>query len=222
MDDKTRKANKKEKGEKIEIKIKEDVKKETVKKDDKKKKDETTKLEKEKQKHLEKIKELEKKVEELNDKYLYALAEMKDLHKIYEKENKTAIKYVKYDFMYELLQIYDVFAIVLESKKVPEELVAYFRGFEMLFEKLKQFFKANKVSEIVTNVGDKFDYNKHNAVEKETTTNKELDETVEKVLLKGYMFEDRILRPVAVKVYKYEEEKEKKDEVIEESNKKGE
>ena len=53
--------------------------------------DEETKKEKKKEKKMskeeKKICELEEQVATLNEKYLYALAQMKDLHKTYEKEN---------------------------------------------------------------------------------------------------------------------------------------
>ena len=49
------------------------------------------KKEKDKKKDL--VSELEEKCAELNEKYLYALAQMRDLHKTYEKENAIAVKY---------------------------------------------------------------------------------------------------------------------------------
>ena len=181
-----------------------------VEKNEKKKEDLNKKQE-------EKILELEKKLEEMSNKYLYTLAEMKDLHKIYEKENKTSIKYVTYDFMYELLQIMDVFSIVLENHNIPKEVAAYFKGFELVFEKLKVFFQDHDVKEIITNVGEKFNHNDHNAVETVETEQEELDDTIESILLKGYRILDRILRPVSVKVYKYVAKKE--ETVIDESEK---
>ena len=78
---------------------------ESSKKDNKKDK----KLSKEERK----IMELEDKVSELNEKYLYALAQMKDLHKTYEKENAISVKYVTHDLMLELLPIVDVFSLKL-------------------------------------------------------------------------------------------------------------
>ena len=47
------------------------------------------KKKKEKKKDI--VSELEDKCAELNEKYLYALAQMRDLHKTYEKENAIAV-----------------------------------------------------------------------------------------------------------------------------------
>ena len=68
---------------------------------------------------------MEEKCATLNEKYLYALAQMKDLHKTYEKENAISVKYVTHDLMLELLPIIDVFSMVLENPNVPNEVSKY-------------------------------------------------------------------------------------------------
>ena len=146
------------------------------------------------------IAELEEKCAVLNDKYLYALAQMKDLHKTYEKENAIAIKYVTYDLMEELLPILDIFSMVLENDNIPDEIKAYFKGFELVFNQFKQILDRHGVSEIKCSIGDKFDYNFHNGVEKVEVEDGEHD-TIAQVLQKGYKIGDKVLRPVSVKVY---------------------
>lgn len=145
------------------------------------------------------INELEEKCAEINEKYLYALAQMKDLHKTYEKENAIAIKYVTYDLMEELLPILDVFSMVLDNDNIPNEVKAYFKGFELVFNQFKQILDKHGVSEIKCQVGDLFDYNVHNGVEKIDVEDGEND-TIAQVLQKGYRIGDKVLRPVSVKV----------------------
>lgn len=144
--------------------------------------------------------ELEEKCAQLNEKYLYALAQMKDLHKTYEKENAISVKYVTYDLMEELLPILDVFSMVLENDNIPPEITAYFKGFELVFNQFKQILDKHGVSEIKCNIGDKFDHNIHNGVEKVEIEEGEHD-TIAQVLQKGYKIGDKVLRPVSVKVY---------------------
>ena len=146
------------------------------------------------------INELEEKCAELNEKYLYALAQMKDLHKTYEKENAIAIKYVTYDLMEELLPILDIFSMVLENDNIPDEVKAYFKGFELVYNQFKQILDRHGVVEILTKQGDAFDYNIHNGVEKVEVEEGEHD-TIAQVLQKGYKIGDKVLRPVSVKVY---------------------
>ena len=145
------------------------------------------------------ISELEDKCAELNEKYLYALAQMKDLHKTYEKENAIALKYVTYDLMEELLPILDVFSMVLDNENIPNEVKAYFKGFELVFNQFKQILDKHGVSEIKCQVGDEFDYNIHNGVEKIDVEDGEFD-SIAQVLQKGYKIGDKVLRPVSVKV----------------------
>ena len=162
--------------------------------------EETKDKKKKKEKKKDIIGELEDKCAELNEKYLYALAQMRDLHKTYEKENAIAVKYVTYDLMEELLPIIDIFTMVLENANVPDEVKAYFKGFELVFNQFKQVMDNHGVSEIVTRVGDKFDHNVHNGVEKVEIEEGEHD-TIAQVLQKGYRIGDKVLRPVSVKVY---------------------
>lgn len=225
-------AKEKEKKLKEKEEIKEEAKKEKPVKEKKVEKEENEVIIEEEIKEDYKEDELlnlEKQLDELNNKYLYTLAEMKDLHKSYEQENKRNIKYVTYDFMYELLGVYDIFSMVLENKKIPDQVKAYFKGFELVFAKLKQFFEDHKVSEILVKEHEAFDHNYHNAVDTVMTNKKGLDGLIEEVLQQGFKFEDRILRPVSVKVYKYKEDKKStleqeeavapNDEVIEEETK---
>ena len=114
------------------------------------------KKEKKYSKEEKKIMELEEKVATLNEKYLYTLAQMKDLHKTYEKENAISVKYVTHDLMLELLPIIDVFSMVLESPNIPGEVVAYFKGFELVFNQFKDLMERHGVSDINAKVGDEF------------------------------------------------------------------
>ena len=162
------------------------------------------------------VSELEEKCALLNEKYLYALAQMKDLHKTYEKENAIALKYVTYDLMEELLPILDVFSMVLDNDNIPDQVKAYFKGFELVFNQFKQILDRHGVSEIKCNVGDAFDHNIHNGVEKVEVEEGEHD-TIAQVLQKGYKIGDKVLRPVSVKVFALLNKEESKEENINEN-----
>ena len=179
-------------------------------KKDKKKDKKDKKMSKEEKR----IEELEEQVATLNEKYLYTLAQMKDLHKTYEKENAISVKYVTHDLMLELLPIIDVFSMVLESPNIPAEVVAYFKGFELVFNQFKELMERHNVSEINSKIGDKFDHNIHNGVEKVDTEVSEDDDKICAILQKGYKIGDKVLRPVSVKVYgcKKEDKIEQKEE----------
>lgn len=162
--------------------------------------EETSTEETKKKKKKDVIAELEGKCATLNEKYLYALAQMRDLHKTYEKENAIAIKYVTYDLMEELLPILDIFSMVLDNDNVPSEVKAYFKGFELVYNQFKQILDKHDVKEIKCNIGDPFDHNIHNGVEKVEVDEGEHD-TIAQILQKGYKIGDKVLRPVSVKVF---------------------
>lgn len=180
--------------------------------------EEETKEKKKKEKKMSKeekrISELEEQVATLNEKYLYALAQMKDLHKTYEKENAISVKYVTHDLMLELLPIIDVFSMVLDNPNIPSEVSAYFKGFELVFNQFKDLMERHQVSEINCKIGDVFDYNIHNGVETIETENEEENNQICAILQKGYKIGDKVLRPVSVKVYSFD----KKDEKIEQED----
>ena len=174
------------------------------------------KKEKKMSKEEKRIIELEEQVTTLNEKYLYTLAQMKDLHKTYEKENAISVKYVTHDLMLELLPIIDVFSMVLDNPNIPSEVSAYFKGFELVFNQFKDLMERHQVYEINCKIGDTFDYNIHNGVETVETTNSEENNQICEVLQKGYKIGDKVLRPVSVKVYSCASE-EVKEEVKEEN-----
>ena len=182
---------------------------------------EETKKEKKKEKKMskeeKKIAELEEQVASLNEKYLYALAQMKDLHKTYEKENAISVKYVTHDLMLELLPILDVFSMVLDNPNIPSEVSAYFKGFELVFNQFKDLMERHKVSEINCKIGEKFDYTIHNGVEKVETENESEHDQICQILQKGYKIGDKVLRPVSVKVYSYAS-KEVEEDIEQEEN----
>lgn len=182
----------------IEIEIEEELEEqleEKQSKDAKKEKKEKTKIKKDI------VKELQTKLEESEDKYYRVLAEMKDLHKTYQKENLVAVKYVTHELMLELLPMYDIFSLVLENKNIPAEVSGYFKGFELVFNQFKQILENHDVSEIVTNVGDEFDYNVHNGVESIEIEDDSKINTISRVLQKGFKIGGKVLRPVSVEVF---------------------
>ena len=166
------------------------------------------KKEKKMSKEEKKICELEEQVAALNEKYLYTLAQMKDLHKTYEKENAISVKYVTHDLMLELLPIIDVFSMVLDNPNVPAEVSAYFKGFELVFNQFKDLMERHQVYEIGCKLNDVFDYTVHNGVEAIETDDESLNNQICEILQKGYKIGDKVLRPVSVKIYSYASEKE--------------
>jgi hypothetical protein len=94
------------------------------------------------------------------------------------------------------------------------EVEAYKTGFEYIYIMLKKALEEEGATEIVPNIGDKFDPTIHNAVETEVVEEEDKIGLITNILLNGYMLNDRVIRPANV-VVAIKKEEESKDEVEE-------
>ena len=147
---------------------------------------------------------LEKKIEELNDKLLRSLAENQNLRKIHEKEREDLIKYSSSSFAREILNLADNLerAFVL-FKDDPKFKSAEFKdtmlGIELIEKELISSFDKNGIKSFES-VGKKFDPNFHQALNE--VESEQEDGMVINEIQKGYMLNDRLLRPALVSISK--------------------
>ena len=147
---------------------------------------------------------VEKQIEELNDKLLRSLAENQNLRKIHEKEKEDLIKYSSSSFAREILNLADnlerAFGLFKESPKFKsDEFKDIMLGIELIEKELINSFDKNGIKSFES-VGKKFDPNFHqalNEVESEEETGTVINE-----IQKGYMLNDRLLRPALVSISK--------------------
>jgi len=147
---------------------------------------------------------IEKQIEELNDKLLRSLAENQNLRKIHEKEKEDLIKYSSSSFAREILNLADnlerAFVLFKDNPKFKlEEFKDTMLGIELIEKELINSFDKNGIKSFES-VGKKFDPNFHqalNEVESEEETGKVINE-----IQKGYMLNDRLLRPALVSISK--------------------
>ena len=81
-----------------------------------------------------------------------------------------------------------------------EETKGLIQGITMVYNQFKEAFTSQGVKEVET-VGATFDPNLHHAVMQVEEEGKDKDEVVEE-LQKGYILNDRVIRPAMVKVNK--------------------
>ncbi len=165
---------------------------------------EDTTLEQEKHK---KFKEKKKKIDkekddlikanlELKEKVLRITAEMQNMRKRYETDKLALYKYDGFDIAEKLLPVIDNFERAMNIKTEGSE--KFLTGFKMIYDNLIDILKSKGVSEIEV-IDKEFDPTIMNAVVTEENKEKENNIVLE-VLQKGYMFQDRLLRPAMVKV----------------------
>ena len=147
---------------------------------------------------------LEKKIEELNDKLLRSLAENQNLRKIHEKEREDLIKYSSSSFAREILNLADnlerAFALFKDDPKFKsDEFKDTMLGIELIEKELISSFDKNGIKSFES-VGKKFDPNFHQALNE--VESEQEDGMVINEIQKGYMLNDRLLRPALVSISK--------------------
>lgn len=147
---------------------------------------------------------LEKKIEELNDKLLRSLAENQNLRKIHEKEKEDLIKYSSSSFAREILNLADnlerAFGLFKDNPKFKsDEFKDTMLGIELIEKELINSFDKNGIKSFES-VGKKFDPNFHQALNE--VESEQEDGMVINEIQKGYMLNDRLLRPALVSISK--------------------
>ena len=135
-------------------------------------------------------------VKSLEEKILRAQAEIENVRKTSQKEILKARVYASESLAKELLSPIDNLQRALEhsDKDVPKSLL------ELVLKEINQAFSINNVKEI-NPIGEKFNPNFHEALSVLEDQKKDPDEVLE-VIQKGYLIEDRVIRPALVVVNK--------------------
>ena len=140
--------------------------------------------------------EADKKLEELNAKYMRLMADFQNQKKRFEKERADIYQFANEDLVKGLLEVIDNFERALEASKDDDS--KFKEGMEMIFKQLMGALEKAGVSEIKA-LGEEFDPNFHNAVMMEETDEFESNK-VSGVMQKGYTLNSRVIRPSMVKV----------------------
>ncbi len=144
------------------------------------------------------IEKLTMERDEYKDRLLRNLAEIDNFRKRVKKEKEEYQKYALGDFLKELLVITDNLERALKVKDNESTTDSLISGVEMIYKQFMEILSKNGVKEIVA-LSKPFDPNIHQAISKE-----ELDSikepTIVEVYQKGYMYNERLLRPSMTKV----------------------
>ena len=147
-----------------------------------------------------KIAEAEEKIAEAEDKYLRAHAEMQNMQTRYAKEQATAVKYASQNLAKSVLPALDNLERALQVEADDTVTKQIKTGVEMTLKTLVQALADNGIS-ATGEVGEAFDPTKHQAIQSVASEDVASDE-IAAVLQKGYMIQDRVLRPAMVAVAK--------------------
>jgi molecular chaperone GrpE len=143
------------------------------------------------------IRQLELQVQEHHDAWLRAKAEADNVRKRAQADIANAHKYALESFAAELLAVRDSLEAALSAENITLESLR--EGVTLTLKLLSAAFDKNQIRE-VNPAGEKFDPHRHQAmtaIESDKTPN-----TVLHVMQKGYLLNDRVLRPALVTVAK--------------------
>lgn len=138
----------------------------------------------------------EAKANESYEKLLRLQAEFDNVRKRSERDLVQAHKYAAEKIALELLPVVDSLEIGL-SQMNDEKLTAYRTGVELTLKQLQGVFDKFAIKAVNPAVGEPFDPAMHQAMTMQESTDA-APNTVLNVLQKGYMLNDRLLRPAMV------------------------
>ena len=133
--------------------------------------------------------------EALNLKYMRLMADFQNFKRRTEKEKGDIYAFANEKLIGELLNVIDNFERALAAGNAEDSFV---QGMEMILKQLLGVLEKAGASEIKA-LGEEFDPNYHNAIMMEDTTEYESGK-VSGVLQKGYILNNKVIRPSMVKV----------------------
>lgn len=149
----------------------------------------------------EKIKLLEKEKQEYLDGWQRSRADYANLQKSTEEDKKRFKAIFTESFVEELIPVVDSFSMAFANKEAWEKVDPQWRsGVEYIYQQLMGVLEAHSLT-LFGEVGDTFDPVKYEAISEEATDDENQDHKVMKVIQKGFMLGDQILRPARVSVY---------------------
>ncbi len=143
------------------------------------------------------LKEAERKSQEHYDAWMYAKAESENIRRRAVEDVSKAQKFAVERFSSEMLAVKDSLEAGLAVDTATVE--SFKSGMELTLKQLAGVFEKFNISEI-NPVGEKLDPHKHQAIgmlDSDQPAN-----TVVSVMQKGYVLNDRVLRPALVMVAK--------------------
>lgn len=143
------------------------------------------------------LKEKDKEIEDLTNRLLRLQADFMNYKNRVEKDKENIFSYATEDLMNQLLPILDNFERALDSVEKED---GFYEGVKMIYEQIIKVLTDNGLKEIEC-IGKCFDPNLHHAVFMEESKNSE-EGIILEVLQKGYMLNDKVIRPSMVKVAK--------------------
>jgi molecular chaperone GrpE len=151
-----------------------------------------------------KLASVERDLAELKDRHLRKVAEVENIRKRTEREKREQFRVALTDLARDFLPILDNLERAMGHASPEERKSNFGQGIGLIRRQLMDLWKRYGLEEVDTRVP--FDPNRHEAVATESAADVPAH-TILDVLQKGYVLDDRLVRPALVKVAVREGEK---------------
>lgn len=146
------------------------------------------------------LQELEVLAEERRDQALRAQAELENQRRRFERELENAHKYAMEKFAAEMLEVGDSLEMGLQAARESKDVERIIEGAELTLKNLNKVFEKFGI-QAEDPTGERFDPERHQAMSMQEDPENPPN-TVVATMQKGYMLQDRVLRPAMVVVSK--------------------
>lgn len=145
------------------------------------------------------LEKAQKKIEELNDKYLRQIAEFDNYRKRVMKEKADMIKYSGEKVITTLLPILDDMERAIQNMEKTEDVASVKEGVQLIIDKFMKLLKQEGLSRIETE-GKDFDTDFHEAIAMVPGQSEEMKGKIIDCITPGYMLNDKVIRHAKVAV----------------------
>ena len=146
------------------------------------------------------LQKLEALADERRDQALRAQAELENQRRRFERELENAHKYAMEKFASEMLEVSDSLEMGLQAARESKDVERIIEGAELTLKNLNKVFEKFGIqSEDPT--GQRFDPERHQAMSMQEDPENPPN-TVVATMQKGFLLQDRVLRPAMVVVSK--------------------
>lgn len=145
----------------------------------------------------EEIDQLKAQIDQLEDQTLRLQAEMANIQRSNSRDRQEAAKYRSQPLAKGLVEALDNMERALAIEVKTEEGQAIHKGVEMVYDQILKAFKEEQIEQIDP-IDQAFDPNFHQAVTTQPAEEGQDVDQVVAVLQKGYVLNDRVIRPAMV------------------------
>jgi len=139
------------------------------------------------------VRAVEEKLADMQDKYMRLSAEYDNYRKRTLREKMEMSKYASEDLLFKILPLMDDFDRARSHMDTATDCAAMKNGIDLIYGKFSEFLKLNGIKEI-DSLNCNFDVDLHEAVAKVPVEENDKKGKVIDVVLKGYYFQDKVLR----------------------------